>query len=213
MASNPSSGARLVRHRPLGELGQVEEVAPSMGRASDFDDRRGLAAIGVKSVSAGKGVGLHDSRPGDEDYAPMLAMTGRRMIEQRHRRSLAAERPVVAHVDPKAPVGVLPWRAPSRSCRQHASLRRRAPAGEARGSDRERRRIRRPSRRCRTSCSLPSQRRCALPIQPRLVTKLADQDHGEPARAAMPRGIGFEGAGGPETLSQSRQANFSRTRS
>src|SRR5271167_3331220 len=61
----------------------------------------GFAALGVEGVVAGKSVGLHDARPGGEDFARMLAMTGGRVIEHRRRRSLAAERPIVGHVDPK----------------------------------------------------------------------------------------------------------------
>jgi hypothetical protein len=38
--------------RRLGELGEVEEVAPPMGPARGFDDRRGLAALFVEGVVA-----------------------------------------------------------------------------------------------------------------------------------------------------------------
>ena len=177
----------------------------------------GLRSVGVEGVVAGKRVGLHDARPGGEDFARILAMTGRRVIEHRRRRSLAAERPIVAHDRPRAcRCASWSWRAPSRSCRPHAGARRRARAGEARrGWDRGRRRIRRPSRRAsRRRVSTPSRAKAALwrfsgRWSPNLPTRIMASRLGP----AKPRGIGCDGAGGSVTPSQSRQANFSRTRS
>ena len=86
--------------RRLGELRQVEEVAPPVCPARGFHHRRGLAALS-EGVVAGKRVGLHDARPGNEYLARILAVARGRVVKQCRRRPLAAERPIVAHVDPE----------------------------------------------------------------------------------------------------------------
>ena len=132
------------------------------------------------------------------------AVPGRRTADRRAHRSTACR------------CGSWSWRAPARSCRRHAGVRRRAHAGEARrGSDRARRRM--PptqSASVETSISTPSRAKAALcrfsgRWSPNLPTRIMASRLGP----AKPRGIGCDGAGGSVIASQSRQANFSRTRS
>ena len=144
----------------------------------------------------------HDGSASNRTSPP--AVPGRRTADRRARRPRACR------------CASWSWRAPSRSCRRHAGARRRARAGEARrGWEQGRRRIRRPNRQAsRQSISTPSRANAALwrfsgRWSPNLPTRIMASRLGP----AKPRGIGCDGAGGSVTPSQSRQANFSRTRS
>ena len=78
--------------------GDLEKVPPPVRPARRLDDRRGLSVFGVERIVARVGVGLQDARPASENPARMFAMARGGVVEQNRRRSLAAERPVIADV-------------------------------------------------------------------------------------------------------------------
>ena len=176
----------LDRDRRLGQLGEVEEIPPAMRPARGFDDRRGLAALLVEGVVAREGVGLHDPRPVGENLSRILAMTRGRVVVQRRRRPLAAERPVVAHVDPE------PARA-GLHLREH--LHGRVVDMQALGGEHVAAKLGEDGFEGGGASADPvGERRDfdldafaskggALPVQRQMVAELADQDHGEQARA------------------------------
>ena len=70
-----------------------------------LSDRAGLAVREIELVVAVVGVGLQDARVAMQMRLRMLAAPVARVVEHRGRRPGAAERPIVADVDPE-PTGV-----------------------------------------------------------------------------------------------------------
>ena len=109
-----------------------------------------------------------------------------RIVKQRRRRSLAAERPIVAHIDPK-PAGA--------RLRLGEHLHGRVVDMQALGGEHVPAKLGEDGvEGCDASADPVSERRdveldalagegCALPVQRQMVAELADQDHGEQARA------------------------------
>ena len=78
---------------------------PGMRPTRRLQDRAGLAVRQIELVVAVVGVGLQDAGVAGEMRLRMFAAAVARVIEDRRGRPGAAERPVVAHVDPE-PAGV-----------------------------------------------------------------------------------------------------------
>ena len=89
----------------LLDVGQDKELAPRMRPARRLLDRAGLAVREIELVVAVVGVGLQDARVANEMRLRMLAAPVARVVEHRGRRPGAAERLIVADVDPE-PTGV-----------------------------------------------------------------------------------------------------------
>ena len=92
----------LAAPRVGGDVGQLEELAPRMAPAQRLDDPPRLALGRIEAVVAAVGVGLEKAAPAREMAFGMLRRSVARGVEQRRRRSLSAERAVVADVDPDA---------------------------------------------------------------------------------------------------------------
>ena len=143
-------------------------------------------------------------------------MTGRRIIEHRRRRSLANERPIVAHVDPKPAGGGL---------RLGEHLHGRVVDMQALGGEHVPAKLGEDGVEGGDATADPVSEgrdvefdalaekaalwRFSGRWSPNLPTRIMASRLGP----AKPRGIGCDGAGGSVIASQSRQANFSRTRS
>lgn len=56
----------------------------------------------MKFIESEEDVGLRDSGPVGQMFARICAMSRRRVFEEGRRRTLAAERSIVAHIDPDA---------------------------------------------------------------------------------------------------------------
>ena len=91
--------------RVLLDVGQNEELAPRMRPARRLPDRAGLAVREIELVVAVVGVRLQDAGVAREMRLRMLAPPIARVMEDRGRRPGAAERPIVANIDPE-PAGV-----------------------------------------------------------------------------------------------------------
>ena len=83
-----------------GDIGQHEELAPTMRPARGLGDRPRLAVCRRRAVEPGIGIGLQDPGIAGEMPLGMLAGAIARVEEHRRRRSRPAERPVVAHIGP-----------------------------------------------------------------------------------------------------------------
>ena len=64
---------RSTRQLAVTEVGQLEELAPTVRPAGGFDDQAGVAAFDVEPVVAGVGVGLHKAAAGGQMALGMLA--------------------------------------------------------------------------------------------------------------------------------------------
>ena len=91
--------------RVLLDVGEDEELAPRMRPARRLQDRAGLAVREIELVVAVVGVRLQDAGVAREMRLRMLAAPVARVVEDRGRRPGAAERLIVADVDPE-PAGV-----------------------------------------------------------------------------------------------------------
>ena len=92
--------ACLAPPRIGGDVGKFEELPPRMAPAQRLDDRTGLAVGKIEAVVAVVSVGLQNAGVTGQMPLGMLARSIARGVEQRRRWVLAAERPVVADVDP-----------------------------------------------------------------------------------------------------------------
>ncbi len=96
-------GGRWLRCRPARRM--ADERAPS----SRLDDRRRPALGFVQFVVPGIGIGLKDAGIAGEVLNRMCTAAVARIVEHRGRRRRAAERPVVAHINPtSAEIGLAP---------------------------------------------------------------------------------------------------------
>ena len=87
----------------LGHIRHDEERAAGMDPAGRFQDRPRLAIGLVELVVSAIGVGLENPGVVGQMRLGMLAGAVARVIEHRRRRRGAAERPIVAHIDPTSP--------------------------------------------------------------------------------------------------------------
>ena len=92
--------ACLAPPRVGGDVGQFEELAPRMAPAQRLDDRAGLAVGKIEAIVAVERVGLQNAGVTGQMPLGMLPRSIARGVEQRRRRVLAAERPVVADIHP-----------------------------------------------------------------------------------------------------------------
>ena len=84
----------------LGDVGQLEQLAPAVAPAQGLEDRARRPRRFIKLVVAAIGVRLQHSRPGGEMGLRVLSTPIARVVEQRRRRRWTAERAVVADVGP-----------------------------------------------------------------------------------------------------------------
>ena len=91
--------------RVLLDVGENEELAPRMRPARRLPDRAGLAVRKIELVVAVVGVRLQNADISCEMRQRMLAARVARVVEDRGRLPGAAERPIVADIDPE-PAGV-----------------------------------------------------------------------------------------------------------
>jgi len=129
---------RLERHRRDdgeraarlgGDVGEHEELAPCMRPAGCLGDRTSLAIRLVEPVEAGIAIGLQDAAIAVQVTLGMFVGAVARVEEHGGWRIAAAERTIVAHIDPRAAQSPFaPWRAPAPESRRHARARRRARA-------------------------------------------------------------------------------------
>lgn len=82
------------------DIGQLEELAPRMGKATRFRHRTGVAAFAIESVVAAIGISLQDFGPCREMGLWVLAAPVARVKEQRCRRTGPGKGAVSAHIDP-----------------------------------------------------------------------------------------------------------------
>ena len=104
---------RLAPSGARRDVGKLEELPPRMAPAQRLDDRTGTPVRKVEAIVAVVGVGLQNAGVTGQMPLRMLASPIARGVEQRRRRVLAAERPVVADVGPLSPP------APSRTGGRH----------------------------------------------------------------------------------------------
>jgi hypothetical protein len=105
----------------------VEELAPHMGPAGRFGD----AVAGVQLIETGVAIGVDDTGEVFEVGARMLALAVGRVAEQRRRRALAREGPLVADIDPQpAGLGLAGTRRQHRRVVDMQAVRRRHFGGE-----------------------------------------------------------------------------------
>ena len=126
--------------RVLLDVGEDEELPARMRPTRRLQDRARLAVRQIELVVAVVGVRLKDAGVSGEMRLRMLPAPVARVVEDRRGRP-AAERPIVADIDPEPPRVVLPWSAPARWCRRRAGVRRHdmgleAPEGIERHCDR-----------------------------------------------------------------------------
>jgi len=91
---------RLARQRRLAQIGQFEEVAPSMAPARGLGNRARFALSVVEIAEPGISVGLEDRGIAGKMPGGVLAVPVARVEEHRRRRIGPGERPVVAHIGP-----------------------------------------------------------------------------------------------------------------
>jgi hypothetical protein len=88
------------RQRRLREIGEHEQLTPSMRPARGLGDRARLPRRVVEIVEPGIGIRLQDPRVAGEMTAGALAAAIARIVEDRNWRRPSAERAVLAQVDP-----------------------------------------------------------------------------------------------------------------
>jgi hypothetical protein len=94
---------RLDRQRRLAQIGEHEEFAPGVTPASSFGDRPRAATAIVEFGEPGIGVGLQNPSPARKMAPRMFAAAVAGVKEQRHRRVMTTERPVVVDISPQPP--------------------------------------------------------------------------------------------------------------
>ena len=172
--------------RVLLDVGENEELAPRMRPARRLPDRAGLAVREIELVVAVVGVGLKDAGVANEMRLRMLAAPVARVVEDRGRRPGAAERLIVADVDPE-PAGVGLAFGQHRHGRvvavqalgghdmgldqapKRIERRRDRANGVGHGGERDRRALERVA--------------LGLPVQRLVLTELLEHDHRQQARA------------------------------
>ena len=92
----------LDRNRRILQLGQLEELAPTVRPAGAFDDLAVLAPVEVEPIVATVGVGLHQAAVGRKMTLGMLATAITRVVEEDRWSAVAAEWAIVAHIGPEA---------------------------------------------------------------------------------------------------------------
>ena len=195
---------RLTASNAIGEIGvaflprralaamsaKFEELAPRMAPAQRLDDRAGLAVGKIEPVVAVERVGLQNAGVAGQMPLGMFARSIARGVEQRRRRILAAERPVVADIDPH-PTGL-------RLALGEDGNRRVVAVQPLGGQDMALdQRVQRTQRRG-AGADLVGERRqaqvdpfagiaLALPVQRLMLAELLEQDHRQKARARRSR--------------------------
>ncbi len=86
--------------RGLGDVGQLEELAPAMGPTRRLKDLSACPAGDIKGVVAAIGVGLQHACPSGQMTLRVFAATVGRVVEHRRRRRRPGERPVIADIGP-----------------------------------------------------------------------------------------------------------------
>jgi hypothetical protein len=91
----------------LGDVRELEELAPTMGPTGGLKDRPAPSFGFIKGIVAAIGVGLQDAGPPLQMLSRMLAAAVARIIEHRRRRRRSREWSIVAHIRPtSADVGL-----------------------------------------------------------------------------------------------------------
>ena len=89
------------------DVRELEEFAPGMRPTCSLGDRPRRSASHIEGVVPGVDVGLEDAGERLQVFDRVIAGTVPRVAEQSRRRVRAAERPVVADIDPRPAGGAL----------------------------------------------------------------------------------------------------------
>ena len=84
----------------LRNVGHGEERTPGVRPAPDLQDRTGMSLGQVERAIAVKGIGLEQPGVSGQMALRVLAFAVAGVIEHRRRRAVAAEWPIVTHINP-----------------------------------------------------------------------------------------------------------------